>query len=65
MDFIVLDEFYRSGARMWGQGVQNMLNGVHEIPVLGLSATAICYLDNQRDMEANCSTAMWLPKWLW
>jgi len=49
-DYIVLDEFHRCGAQMWGQGVQNLLNSYPETPVLGLSATAIRYLDNQRDM---------------
>jgi superfamily II DNA or RNA helicase len=49
-DYIVLDEFHRCGAQMWGQGVQNLLTAFAETPVLGLSATAIRYLDNQRDM---------------
>ncbi len=50
-DFIILDEFHRCGAEFWGQGVQNLLNQYPEIPILGLSATAIRYLDNQRDMS--------------
>ena len=49
-DYIVLDEFHRCGAEMWGQGVQNLLSTYAATPVLGLSATAIRYLDNQRDM---------------
>ncbi len=49
-DYIVLDEFHRCGAEFWGQGVQNVLNTYPDVPVLGLSATAIRYLDNQRDM---------------
>lgn len=49
-DYIVLDEFHRCGAEMWGQGVQNILNEYPNSPVLGLSATNIRYLDNQRDM---------------
>lgn len=36
---------------MWGQGVQNLLDIYPEVPVLGLSATAIRYLDNRRDMS--------------
>ena len=36
---------------MWGQGVQNLLDAYPGAPVLGLSATAIRYLDNQRDMS--------------
>ena len=49
-DFVVLDEFHRAGAEMWGQGVQKLLNAYPNVPVLGLSATNIRYLDNQRDM---------------
>ncbi len=49
-DYIILDEFHRCGAEMWGQGVQNILNAYPDVPILGLSATAIRYLDNQRDM---------------
>ncbi|MCD8119143.1 MAG: Helicase associated domain protein, partial [Lachnospiraceae bacterium] len=48
--WIILDEFHCCGARMWGQGVQNLLRMYPEVPVLGLSATNIRYLDNQRDM---------------
>lgn len=49
-DFIVLDEFHRCGARMWGQGVTALLEAYPQVPVLGLSATNVRYLDNQRDM---------------
>ena len=49
-DFIILDEFHRCGANEWGQGVQAMLNIYSDIPLLGLSATNIRFLDNQRDM---------------
>ncbi len=48
--YIVFDEFHRSGAEMWGRGVNNLLNAYPGIPILGLSATNIRYLDNQRDM---------------
>ncbi len=51
-DYIILDEFHRCGAEMWGQGVQNLLAMYPEVPVLGLSATSVRYLDNQRDMAA-------------
>lgn len=50
-DYIILDEFHRCGAEMWGQGVQNLLLKYRDVPILGLSATAIRYLDNQRDMS--------------
>ena len=50
-DYIILDEFHRCGAEIWGQGVQGLLAAFPDTPVLGLSATAIRYLDNQRDMS--------------
>lgn len=49
-DYIILDEFHRCGAEMWGQGVRTLLAAYPDVPVLGLSATAIRYLDNQRNM---------------
>ena len=49
-DYIVLDEFHRCGAQMWGDGAQRLLAAYPQAPVLGLSATNIRYLDNQRDM---------------
>lgn len=49
-DFIILDEFHRCGAVEWGKGVQALLTSCPKAKVLGLSATAIRYLDEQRDM---------------
>ena len=49
-DYIVLDEFHRCGAEMWGDGVDRLLSMYPDTPILGLSATAIRYLDNQRNM---------------
>ncbi len=49
-DYIVLDEFHRCGAEMWGAGVEKLLEMYPNAKVLGLSATAIRYLDNQRNM---------------
>ena len=49
-DYIVLDEFHRCGAEMWGEGVDRLLATYPNAPILGLSATAIRYLDNQRNM---------------
>ncbi len=49
-DYIILDEFHRCGAELWGAGVDTVLKAYPDVPVLGLSATAIRYLDNQRDM---------------
>ena len=49
-DYIVLDEYHRAGAIFWQKGVEQLLFTYSDIPVLGLSATNIRYLDNQRDM---------------
>lgn len=49
-DYIILDEFHRAGAEFWGKGVRNLLAHYPHVPILGLSATNIRYLDNQRDM---------------
>jgi len=49
-DVIILDEFHRCGAQMWGGGVLRLLSRYPKAPILGLSATNIRYLDNQRDM---------------
>ena len=49
-DYIVLDEFHRAGAEEWGKGVQKLLKYYDNRTILGLSATNVRYLDNQRDM---------------
>lgn len=49
-DYIILDEFHRCGAEMWGEGVDRLLDMYPNVPLLGLTATAIRYLDNQRNM---------------
>ncbi len=64
-DYIILDEFHRCGAEVWGKGVQSVLDTFAGVPVLGLSATNIRYLDNQRDMadelfEGNVASEMTL-----
>ena len=48
--YIVLDEFHRCGAQQWGAGVARLLKAFPDAMVLGLSATNVRYLDNQRDM---------------
>lgn len=48
--YIILDEFHRVGAEMWGKGVERLFSVYPDVPVLGLSATSIRYLDNRRDM---------------
>lgn len=47
---IIFDEFHRAGATEWQNGVHALLQCYPKVPILGLSATAIHYLDNQRDM---------------
>ena len=49
-DLIVLDEFHRAGAEVWGQAIKQLLSTHESSGILGLSATNIRYLDNQRDM---------------
>lgn len=49
-DYIVLDEYHRAGATYWQKGVEQLLFTYSDVPVLGLSATNIRYLDSQRDM---------------
>ena len=49
-NYIILDEYHRAGATFWQKGVEQLLFTYSDIPVLGLSATNIRYLDNQRDM---------------
>ena len=49
-DYIVLDEFHRCGAAEWGRSVRKLLDTYPAAKRLGLSATNIRYLDNQRNM---------------
>jgi len=64
-NYIILDEFHRCGATEWGKGVDKLLKTFPNSPILGLSATNIRYLDNQRDMadelfEGNIASEMTL-----
>ena len=49
-DYIILDEFHRCGAAEWGKSVRKLLTACPNSKRLGLSATNIRYLDNQRNM---------------
>lgn len=49
-DYIILDEFHRCGAERWGESVQELIDTHPKARLLGLSATNIRYLDNQRDI---------------
>ena len=50
-ELIVLDEFHRCGAEIWGVGVQRVLNAYVDSYVIGTTATPIRYLDDSRDMS--------------
>ena len=50
-DNIIMDEFHRVGAEVWGLGVNNLLDNNKEAKVLGVTATPIRYLDDFRDMS--------------
>lgn len=51
VELIVLDEFHRCGAEIWGVGVQRVLNAYIDSYVIGTTATPIRYLDDSRDMS--------------
>ncbi len=50
-DCIVLDEFHRCGAHEWNKGIDELLENNKDAKVLGLSATPVRYLDDNRDMS--------------
>ena len=50
-DGAVYDEFHRAGAEMWSQGVERFRRMYPAIPLLGLTATSVRYLDSNRDMS--------------
>ena len=49
-EVIILDEFHRCGAKEWGKGLKRLMDCHPQAKILGLSATAVRYLDNNRDM---------------
>ena len=49
-DCIVMDEFHRCGAKEWSKGINKLLDNNEDAKVLGLSATPIRYLDDNRNM---------------
>lgn len=49
-DYIVLDEFHRCGAPEWGKNINRLLDNNNNAKVLGVSATPIRYLDDNRNM---------------
>ena len=48
--YIILDEFHRIGAEFWGESTQKLLSLCPRAKLLGLTATNVRYLDNNRDM---------------
>ena len=48
--YIILDEFHRAGAECWGESTVALLKLCPDAKILGLTATNIRYLDNNRDM---------------
>ena len=48
--YIIMDEFHRAGAERWGEKVQKLLELCPNAKLLGLTATSVRYLDNNRDM---------------
>lgn len=49
--YIILDEFHRAGAECWGESTLALLKLCPDAKLLGLTATNIRYLDNNRDMS--------------
>ena len=48
--YLILDEFHRAGAECWGESTVALLKLCPDAKLLGLTATNIRYLDNNRDM---------------
>lgn len=49
-DLVVFDEFHRTGAKRWSEGVQYLMKQNPEACIFGTSATPIRFLDNGRDI---------------
>ena len=50
--YMILDEFHRAGAECRGESTLALLKLCPDAKILGLSATNVRYLDNNRDMAA-------------
>ena len=48
--YMILDEFHRAGAECWGESTVALLKLCPDAKFLGLTATNIRYLDNNRDI---------------
>lgn len=51
LDYIILDEFHRCGAREWSKQKTLLLSNNPQTKVLGLSATPVRLLGGNRDMS--------------
>ena len=49
-EIIICDEYHRIGAAKWQEGFERLIDMYPEAKLMGLSATNIRYLDNQRNM---------------
>ena len=49
-DILILDEYHRAGAPTWQRNVEMLIEYNKDVPVLGLTATSVRYLDGQRNM---------------
>ena len=49
-DYVIIDEFHRGGAEIWGQKLTQLIINNPDAKFLGLSATPIRYLDDMRNM---------------
>lgn len=66
-DVIVLDEFHRCGADTWSKSLKKIIRRNSKAKLIGLSATHIRYLDDQRNMaeeifNSNIASHMTLAK---
>lgn len=50
LSLIILDEFHRCGADVWGKSIVKLFDNFPNAKILGTSATPIRYLDNERNM---------------
>ena len=48
--YLILDEFHRAGAECWGESTVALLKLCPDAKLMGLTATNVRYLDNNRDM---------------
>ena len=48
--YLILDEFHRAGAECWGESTVALLKLCQDAKLMGLTATNVWYLDNNRDM---------------